>query len=57
MDDGNLRTERWLVRGKEADVPYFDVFGHKVWGATAIILSELVEVLRTAGLSGKSILG
>jgi 8-oxo-dGTP pyrophosphatase MutT (NUDIX family) len=55
MDGGNLRTERWIVRGKESDVPYFDVFGHKVWGATAIILSELIEVFRTAGLAGKSI--
>jgi 8-oxo-dGTP pyrophosphatase MutT (NUDIX family) len=51
MDDGNKRTERWMLRGKEADVPYFDVFGHKVWGATAVILSELVEVLRSAELS------
>jgi 8-oxo-dGTP pyrophosphatase MutT (NUDIX family) len=26
--------------------PYFEVGGHKVWGATAMILSELKEVLR-----------
>lgn len=25
------------------DVPYFDVDGHQVWGATAIMLSELLE--------------
>lgn len=54
MDESNLRTERWVLRGKETQVPYFDVFGHKVWGATAIILYELVEVLRTAGLSKKN---
>lgn len=57
MDGCNLRTERWVVRGEEADVPYFDVFGHKVWGATAIILGELIEVLRSAGLSKKLISG
>lgn len=28
------------------DVPYFDVFGKKVWGATAMILSEMNEVLK-----------
>lgn len=51
MDDGNMCIERWTLGGKETDVPYFDVFGHKVWGATAVILSELVEVLRLAGPS------
>lgn len=28
------------------DVPYFDVFGKKVWGATAMMLSELLELTR-----------
>ncbi|GIK57790.1 MAG: coenzyme A pyrophosphatase [Chloroflexota bacterium] len=28
-------------------VPYFDVEGHMVWGATAIILSEFLERLRS----------
>lgn len=27
------------------EVPYFDVEGHAVWGATAMILSELREIL------------
>ena len=27
------------------DVPYFDVFGKIVWGATAMMLSELLELL------------
>ena len=27
------------------DVPYFDVFGHVVWGATCAMLSELKEIL------------
>ncbi len=30
--------------------PYFDAKGHKVWGATAMILSELREMLLRAGL-------
>ena len=29
------------------DVPYFDVFEKKVWGATAMILSELLALVRT----------
>lgn len=30
------------------DVPYFDVEGRKVWGATAMILSEFLELLGTS---------
>lgn len=29
--------------------PYYDVEGHTVWGATAMILSEFTQVLREAG--------
>lgn len=29
------------------NVPYFDVFEKKVWGATAMILSELLEMFKT----------
>lgn len=28
----------------EMDIPYFDINGHKVWGATAMILSEFYEI-------------
>jgi len=27
------------------DVPFFNVFGHTVWGATAMMLSEFLEIL------------
>ena len=30
-----------LSAGKFVDVPYFDLLGRKVWGATAMVLSEL----------------
>jgi 8-oxo-dGTP pyrophosphatase MutT (NUDIX family) len=29
----------------ERRIPFFDVFGHKVWGATAMILSEFLTLL------------
>ncbi|PXX95999.1 coenzyme A pyrophosphatase [Marinifilum breve] len=32
------------------NAPYFDAKGHKVWGATAMILSELREIFLRAGL-------
>ena len=36
------------VRGATYTVPYYNVHGHKVWGATAILLSEFLERLRQA---------
>ena len=41
-----------LSRGTNADdlktvnVPYFNIYGHHVWGATAMILSEFAEILK-----------
>lgn len=42
--------ERWRIetrelRGQPCEVPYFDLAGEKVWGATAIVLCELVWLL------------
>lgn len=31
---------------KLMDVPHFEIFGHIVWGATAMIISELLDVIR-----------
>ena len=45
----NTRKEiMWEFQGEPIDVPYFDVDGHKVWGATAIMLNEFIERLRAA---------
>ena len=35
-----------LSSGAWVETPYFEVEGHVVWGATAMILSELKEILR-----------
>lgn len=34
-----------LFNNMIVDVPYFEVEGHQVWGATAMILSELKQIL------------
>jgi 8-oxo-dGTP pyrophosphatase MutT (NUDIX family) len=34
----------------ERRVPFFDIFGHQVWGATAMILNEFLTLLRDTGL-------
>lgn len=36
----------WDFRGHEVIIPYYAVGEHKVWGATAMMLSELFERLR-----------
>jgi 8-oxo-dGTP pyrophosphatase MutT (NUDIX family) len=46
--DQNLKKEKVLdVRGYKIKAPYFDVNGHTIWGATAMILSELREVIES----------
>jgi len=42
-----VRVERREFKGNFYDVPYFAVDGEKVWGATAMILAELLELLGT----------
>jgi len=45
--DPDLRTEEmWTIRGYELLVPFFAIEEHKVWGATAMMLSEFLERLR-----------
>jgi len=44
-DPASVRRESWDLGGRRADVPYFAAAGHRIWGATAMILSEFVALL------------
>lgn len=44
LDPATRRREPWMLRGREIEVPYLDVEGHKVWGATAMMLAELLAL-------------
>lgn len=46
LDDGRKRSEPWTFAEGVFHVPYYLIAGHKVWGATAIMLSELEMRLR-----------
>jgi 8-oxo-dGTP pyrophosphatase MutT (NUDIX family) len=46
LDPMTVIVEPWVLRGHDVMVPYFAIAGHKVWGATALILSELVARMR-----------
>jgi hypothetical protein len=47
LDPSIRRVEYWRVADFESPrrVPFFDIHGQVVWGATAMILSELVTLL------------
>jgi len=49
LDDANIRREVWTIRGIQADVPFYFFKGHKIWGATAMVLAELIELLKKMG--------
>lgn len=46
LDPRTVDVEQRTLRGHEVYVPFFTVGGHKVWGATALILSDLVARIR-----------
>lgn len=39
-----LQRETWTLHDQDVEVPFFDVRGHKVWGATAMMLAELLDL-------------
>ena len=46
LDPSTVVIEEWERRGITMRVPFFNIEGHKVWGATALVLSELVARMR-----------
>jgi 8-oxo-dGTP pyrophosphatase MutT (NUDIX family) len=52
LDPVTVKREAWRLRGTSVEVPFFCVYGHKVWGATAMVLSELVVVLASLRREG-----
>lgn len=45
LDPKTIRKEVWTIQGTEVVVPFYIFEGHKIWGATAMVLAELVELL------------
>jgi 8-oxo-dGTP pyrophosphatase MutT (NUDIX family) len=48
LDPAVHRDEEWTLRGLQVQVPFYLIEGHKVWGATAMVLSEMEQRLRLA---------
>ena len=46
LDPHNVRKEMWSIRNTEVEVPFYAFGDHKIWGATAMVLAELLEMIR-----------
>ena len=44
LEPGRQRVERRVVRGAERDIYFFEHAGHTIWGATARIVRNLLDV-------------
>ena len=46
QDASRIRTGTRIREGVAVEYPYFDLHGHQVWGATAMILGEFICLLQ-----------
>ena len=46
LDPQNIRRETWTLKRNEIEVPFYFFKGHKIWGATAMVLAELVSLIK-----------
>lgn len=46
LSESKRQKEIWLLRGQNFNVPYWNVHSTPLWGATAMITSEAVELYR-----------
>jgi len=46
LNPQNTKNELWTIRNTQIDVPFFKFGEYKVWGATAMILSEFKQCIK-----------
>jgi 8-oxo-dGTP pyrophosphatase MutT (NUDIX family) len=46
LNEVNHKTKTMTLFGNEVIVPYFDIKGNHIWGATAMIISEFSEIAK-----------
>lgn len=47
LDPAFIKHEYWDFQDTKVNVPFFNWKGEKVWGATAMILSEFIDILKS----------
>jgi 8-oxo-dGTP pyrophosphatase MutT (NUDIX family) len=50
LDPSIVKLKPFEIRGELVEVKYFDYKGNTIWGATAMILHELLIIIRRSGL-------
>jgi len=46
LNPENQKNKRMLIAGNGVEVPYYDIQNNHIWGATAMILSEFLEIIK-----------
>jgi hypothetical protein len=46
LEPKNTLREVLTIQGAEVEVPFYFFKRHKIWGATAMVLAELTEILK-----------
>jgi 8-oxo-dGTP pyrophosphatase MutT (NUDIX family) len=46
LDKENHKQKIMLIGDREIEIPYFDIHGDQIWGATAMIMSEFLEIIK-----------
>jgi 8-oxo-dGTP pyrophosphatase MutT (NUDIX family) len=47
VDLQTVQKEMWTLHGMDVEVPFYFFEDHKIWGATAMVLAEFVEILKS----------
>lgn len=50
LDPSIVKLKPFKIRGETFEIKYFDYQGNTIWGATAMILHELLIIIRRGGL-------
>ena len=48
MEPKNRGRMDWTIGARKVDAPFYEFLGHKIWGATAMVLAEFLTVLDKA---------
>jgi 8-oxo-dGTP pyrophosphatase MutT (NUDIX family) len=46
-DTGIIGSSEIVIRGEQVIAPHYEILGYKIWGATAMMISELLTVLNS----------
>jgi 8-oxo-dGTP pyrophosphatase MutT (NUDIX family) len=51
LDSRNTIREIWKLNNRKVKVPFYLYKNHKIWGATAMVLAELLDVIRSLDIN------